>query len=230
MTAGDPLKLLKNVPFLSKIKPAQLKEIADISKIHVFKKKTLVFSKSEAADHMFIVVSGRIKIFTFSESRLRKTFAYLTAGQFFGEMALLGTQPRSASAEAIEESRLLVISRRDFNKLLLHNPDLTYYLLHAVADRLRRSNQEVENLLFKNVLGRVSRVLCDLAKGSATPAGHGLLLKEAFTHQELADLVGTAREPLTRGLAKLRRLDLVDVREGRFFIKDPKKLAALAGD
>lgn len=225
----DPLKLLKKVPFLSKVKPRYLKSIVDISRIKTYPKKSLIFSKAEAASTMFIVVSGRVKIFTVSGSRLRKTFAYLSAGQFFGEMALLGTEPRSASAEALEESRLLVIGKKDFNNLLLSNPPLTYYLLLSVAARLRRCNEEVENLLFRNVLGRIAKVFCNLAAGGSVPAGSGLLLKDAFTHQELADLVGTAREPLTRGLAQLRRLDLIGAKNGRFLLKDPRKLAELCG-
>lgn len=224
-----PSSLLKKVPFLSSIKPEHLKSIVDISKIRVFPARSMVFSKSEAAEHMFIVVSGRVKIFVDSSARMRKTFAYLTEGQFFGEMALLGGEPRSASAQAMVESKLLVISKADFKRLLISDPALTYFLLCSVAGRLRRCNLEVEGFLFRNVLGRAAKTLQELASSGGEAKDGGSHLREIYTHQELADLVGTAREPLTRALASLKRLDILQIKDGRFLIRDMNKLAEIAG-
>lgn len=220
------LKILRKIPLLSQLTSRDLKEVYKISRISEYGPGERIFSKSEAAQQMFIVLSGRVKIFTISPGRKRKTFAYLQPGDFFGEMALLEGKTRSASADAVTYSRLLVIRKLDFKRLLASDPDLTYYLLRTVCERLRRTNEEMESLLFQNILGRVAKTLCNLSK-RGEKLDEGLILSEPYTQQELADIVGTTREPLTRALTTLRRAQYIDTRGGRYWIKNPVKLEAL---
>jgi CRP/FNR family transcriptional regulator, cyclic AMP receptor protein len=223
-------RLLKKIPFLSALSPSHLREVYRLAEDVTVASGQPVFAKREGADAMFIVLSGRIKIFTHSAAKKRKTFAYLTEGEFFGEMALVEQSGRTASAQAVEPSRLLVIRKRDFQRLLERDPKLSLYLLRTVCERLRRANEEIEGLLFRNILGRVAKAMLELGKASGEPRDGGLVLKEKFTQQELADLVGTTREPLTRALSSLRRAGLVEQREGRYAIPSPEKLAGLCAD
>jgi CRP/FNR family transcriptional regulator, cyclic AMP receptor protein len=220
-------RFLKNVPFLSALPKKDLERIYKIAKTREFRPGEPIFTKAEAAEHMFVVLSGRVKIFTHSSGKKRKTFAYLLPGEFFGEMALLEGKTRSASAQAVDPSRILLIGKAEFKRLLISDPDLTYYLLRTVSERLRRANEEIEDLLFRNILGRVSKALFDLGRRHGKAEGPSVTLGDKYTHQELADLVGTTREPLTRALSTLRRANLIDVRDGRYLIKDAAKLGAL---
>jgi CRP-like cAMP-binding protein len=220
------LKVLRNIPFLRRLSTKELKEIYKISKIREYGPGEAIFGKSSPADRMFIVLSGRVKIFTYSGGKKRKTFAYLEEGDFFGEMALLEGKPRSAAAQAVSYSRLLVVASSDFNRLLVKRPELSLYLLRTVSERLRRANAEIESLLFQNILGRVAKTLCELARRGTAKNG-GVYLSEGYTQQELADLVGTTREPLTRAVSTLRRANLVDFRDNRYLIPDLEKLRAL---
>jgi len=221
------ITFLRKIPILSTLSPKDLKEVYRIAQTRKFEEGEAIFSKAESARHMFIVVEGRVKIFTHSSSKKSKTFAYLLPGDFFGEMGLVDGKTRSASAVAVVDSKLLMISKSDFKQLLLSDPDLTYYLLRTVSDRLRHANDEIESLLFRNVLGRVSKVLFDLSRTTGKKFRGGALLRDHYTHQELADLVGTTREPLTRALSTLRRADLIALRHGYYFIKDTNKLGAI---
>ena len=219
---------LKKIPFLSALTPKHLREVYRIGRELEVSPDEPVFRKREGADAVFVVLSGRIKIFSRSPSKKSKTFAYLKSGDFFGEMSLVEDVTRTASATAVEPSRLLVIRKNDFKRLLAKDPNLAYYLLKTVCERLRLANEEIEGLLFRNILGRVSKTMMDLAKKSGQPwNGGGLMLKERYTQQELADLVGTTREPLTRALSSLRRAGLVAHQDGRYAIPDPVKLGAL---
>lgn len=220
------LKILRKIPFLRQFKDKDLREIYKISRVREYGPGELIFAKADAANQMFVVLSGRVKIFSHSGAKKRKTFAYLDAGDFFGEMALLEGDSRSASAEAVSYARLLVITKADFRRLLAADPNLTYYLLCTVSKRLRQANEAMEDLLFKNILGRVAKTLWQLGRRGERRGG-GILLGEAYTQQELADLVGTTREPLTRALSSLKRAQLVEMREGRYFIKDPAKIEAI---
>lgn len=219
-------KLLRRIPFFRSIGLKDLKKVYKLSRIHDYGPGEAIFTKSEIGNHMFIVLSGRVKIFSPSRGKKRKTFAYLDPGGFFGEMALLEGKTRTASAEAVKYTRLLVIGKADFKRLLVSDPSLTFYLLRKVCQRLRRADAEIEGLLFRNVLGRVSKTLHDLSKNGERFRS-GVLLQEHYTQQELADLVGTSREPLTRALSSLRRAQILDVHHGRYFIKNPSKLETL---
>jgi len=219
---------LKKIPLLKNLGAGELKRIKAIAKIQEFPAGSIIIKKADAAQHMFLVLSGRIKIFCYSNARKRKTFAYLGPGDFFGEMAVIVDADRSASAEAVATCRLVIIRKPDFRKLLLSDAKLCFNLLRAVSDRLRRADEEIENLLFRNILGRVAKTLFDLARGSGSKKHKGgLLLQQKYTHQELADLVGTTREPLSRALAMLRRGELIDTHNGCFLIVEPKKFQNL---
>ena len=220
------IKFLRKVPLLKPLPERDLKEIYKISRIREYGPGETIFAKFTKADQMFVVLEGRVKIFTRSGGKKRKTFAYLRAGDFFGEMALLAGATRSAAADAVEHTKLLVIENRDFQRLISGHKDLPLYLLRAVSERLRQANEEIEGLLFRNVLGRVAKTLNDLAR-RGEKHGSGVLLGERYTQQELADLVGTTREPLTRAVSALRRAQLVEMLGERYLIKDPQKLQAL---
>jgi CRP-like cAMP-binding protein len=220
------LKLLRKIPFLGQLQPKDLREIHKISRIKEYGPGETIFTKAQSANQMFVVLSGRVKIFTHSGGKKRKTFAYLDAGDFFGEMALLEGKTRSASAEAVSYARLLVITQAEFRKLLMGDPQMTLYLLRTVCTRLRKANEAIEGMLFRNILGRVAQALSDLARRGRKTGG-GIELSEHYTQQELADLVGTTREPLTRALSTLRRVQLIETTNGQIFIKDPVKLSAL---
>lgn len=225
-------KLLKRIPFLSALSPAHLREVYRLAREIDVPAGAPVFAKRQDADAMFIVLSGRVKIYTDSAGRKRKTFAYLTEGEFFGEMALVEGLPRTASAQAVEDSRLMLIYKKDFERLLVSDPRLSLYLLKTLCARLRHANEEIEGMLFRNVLGRVAKVVLELAQRSGEPWNSGgRALTRKFTQQELADLVGTTREPLTRALSSLRRAGLVaTTADGRYAVPATDKLAGLCAD
>ena len=220
------LRLLRKIPFLHALTLLELRRIVRIAREHDFDTGDTIFSKTESGSKMFVVISGRVRIFTRSHGKKRKTFAYLSPGEFFGEMALVDGHTRSASAEAVEPSKLMVINKADFKRLLINDPKLTFYLLRTVSERLRQANEEIESLLFRNMLGRVSNTLAALARRGRKFRG-GVLLREHYTQQELADLVGTTREPFTRAVSTLRRAHLVDMHHGLYFIRNLDKLSGL---
>ncbi|MCX5794350.1 MAG: Crp/Fnr family transcriptional regulator [Elusimicrobia bacterium] len=219
------LKLLRRIAFLKALPPAELKRIARIATEQDFRAGETIFSKAESGSRMFVVISGRVRIFT-SYAKKHKTFAYLAPGDLFGEMALVDGHTRSASARAVEDSRLVVIQKSDFKGLLISDPRLCFFLLRTVSERLRQANEEIENLLFRNMLGRVSGALNALVRRGRKFRG-GVLLKDQHTQQELADMVGTTREPLSRAISILRRAQILDMHHGRYFIRSPRRLSEL---
>jgi CRP/FNR family transcriptional regulator len=219
---------LKSIPLLRDLPPADLRSVAAIAREREYPSGAMVFSRSEAPTTLYLVLSGRVKIFSYSTTRKRKTFAYLGPGDFFGELGIITGSGRSASAQAVADSRMLLISGRDFRALVLSKPRLCFNLLKAVSERLLRADEEIESLLFRNILGRVAKVLCDLSSARRKPRPGPVRVAQHYTHQELADLVGTTREPLSRALGTLRRAGIVEMRHGEILVCDSTRLRDLA--
>lgn len=212
---------------LSTLPKRHLRRIRALALTRDFEAGQQIVGKGDTAHHIFFVVSGQVKIFCQSSARKRKTFAYFGPGDIFGEMGVLLDTSRSASAVAVERSRLLILNNKDFRRFLLSDPGVMLKLLKTVAERLRFADEEIESLLFRNILGRVSKAVHDLGCHHGVLHRRGLVLRQHYTHQELADLVGTTREPLSRALATLRRAGLVEMEAGHIRIPNPKKLESL---
>ena len=218
-------KILGKVCFLQALKPKELKCILAIAKIKRYKSGDLVFEKADIGNNFFIVKSGRIKIFTSIGPEKKKTFAFLKRYDFFGEMSLLGGKVRSASAQAAEDSELIVISKKNFKDLIRHSPDFTLKLLYTLANRLNKCDKEVESMLFHNILGRLADAILDLAKNN-----HSREIKLTIDQNELAEYMGTTRVPVCRAINTLKRSGVIKYRRGELVVLNMDKLRSISGN
>ena len=173
--------------------------------------------------------SGRIKIFSAVGPQKRKTFAYLKKGDFFGEMSLLGGKVRSASAQAMEESELLVISKSNFRELILQNPDFTLKLLHTLVARLIQCDKELESMMFHNILGRLADAIIALT-GTRRSTNIPKTVTIAIDQNELAEYMGTTRVPVCRAINTLKRSGIIDYKRGNLSVLHMAKLRAISGN
>jgi CRP-like cAMP-binding protein len=185
----------------------------------------MIFSKDSAGQCLFVLVSGRVKIYSAVGGR-SKTFALLDPGNFFGEMALLGEPVRSASARALMDTELLVLQRRDFQRFLKEDPRLTETVLRTLCDRLRKADQEIETLSFQNVLGRTASTIFDLLDKYGKKAPGGRIIDASIPQQDLADMIGTAREIVSRALARFKKMGAVslDRATGKILVLNEQQL------
>jgi len=216
-------KILQNVSFFSHLREPELQRILSISLVKKYSPGELIFTKEQTGNHLFVVRSGSVKIYTGTGPKRRKTLAYLGQGDFFGEMALLGGKTRSASAQAITETELIVINREIFKKLIFTDKEFTMKILYTLSERLRKADKELESMLFQNILGRLVRTLVALSGNK-----HQTPITLALSRQELADCVGTTREPLSRAISILRKGGLVDSRNKHLIIKNLERLKAIS--
>lgn len=223
----DRYKYLKNIYFLRNLNRNKLKKIVDASKIIKVNKRQLVFSESQRGKNLYVVLNGKIKIFITSPTGQRKTFTYLGKGDFFGEMALLDQKVRSASAIAVEDTELMTISSSTFKSLLVKYPKITIEILKTLSQRLRRTDKEIEELSFQNVLGRVCSRLLDFSMRYGEKTHLGTKIKMKLTIQELADLVATSREVVSRVVKSLQKTGLIKIFRRNFIITNREKLLKL---
>jgi CRP/FNR family transcriptional regulator len=223
MTATLPF--LKAVPLFKGLPAQDLAAVARIARREEAAKGQTLFTNASRGDTLYIVAKGAVKIFAKSGTGKTKTFAYLGPRDFFGEMALLGAGVRSAAAMALEASTLFTLRRADFEALLKRRPQLSLPLLRTLCDRLARANQEIASFTFNSVLGRTAQILINLSGQYGRKTSRGMLIDKEFSHKELADMAGTAREMVSRVLSRFVRAGCIAAEGRRIVLTDAKKLS-----
>ncbi|MEF3280097.1 MAG: Crp/Fnr family transcriptional regulator [Elusimicrobiota bacterium] len=213
--------LFRKVNIFSNFSDSEFKKISKILKIKKVKKGKIVFNKNEIGNSFFIVKSGKIKIFT-NASHKKKVYSILGEGEFFGELALLGIKYRTASAQAEEDSELFSISSKDFQKYILKNKNFILKLLYNLAYRLKKADEEIEGLIFKNIFGRVAKEIFELSKKEK-------MGKIYITQKKLAENLGTTRIPVNRVLQKMKEKGIIDTSRERITIIDVDKIRSISG-
>jgi len=173
---------------------------------------------------LFVIESGRVKVSLAGADGREITLATLAGGDFFGEMAVLDGQPRSATCTALDDTTLLVGSREAFRTTLEANPQMAINLLSIMSRRLRLANDLIESLSFLDVQGRVARMLLEAAERDGEETTEGVAIPLPYTRQELANLVGTSRETLTRVLKNFERLGYLKLQRRRALIVNEPRL------
>lgn len=219
----NKLKYLKKVTFFSEFSKHDLALLGKISSQEAHAEGHTIFSEDDPGDRLYIVMRGSVKIFTTSGKR-KKILAYLEKNEFFGEMALLDMEPRSASSVAVEDCELIVIKKKDFKRLLEKYPRLSFKVMRTLSKRLRQADRQIESLAFANVLGRIAEALLSLASRYGQPVSDGIRIKRPVSHKELAELTGTGREVVSRILNRFKRLDCIKYHNKHLVVTDQNKL------
>jgi CRP-like cAMP-binding protein len=218
--------IIKSVPLFRNLSPVQINMIEKVARIEKMKKNSFIFYQNDKGSTLFIVLSGMVRIQYKSSDGRVKTFAMLSEGEFFGEMAILTESSRSASAEAIVETDVMLIEKEGFMELLKKDAAFCIEILKVVCARLETADRQIETLTFKNLPGRVAGQMFELAKKYGKKQDGGILIDIRITHQELADMVGTNRESISKIIAQFKAENSLDVKGHLFFISDAEKLAS----
>jgi CRP-like cAMP-binding protein len=198
----DVVDSLRAIPLFRRVSESDLEELATHLIERRFPKNATVVEEGLPGDYMYVIREGRVKVTKASEDGREKIMNFLEAGAFFGDMALLGDETRSASVKTLEESLLLALSRRDFIDLLRQSPDLALAVIEELANRLRETNEQARSLSFQGVEERTRNLFERIARPEES--GGDKLMTPALTHQQIADMVGTSRETVTRAIKQLK--------------------------
>jgi CRP/FNR family transcriptional regulator, cyclic AMP receptor protein len=216
----DEQELLRTVPIFSELSDADIASLARLTSRRSCPKDTVVFFENEEGDSFFIIVDGRIKVTILGDDGREVILSVLGRGDFFGEMALLDNEPRSATAIAVEDTELLSLHRNDFQGVLTDNRSIMSALIKILTARLRRANHQISTLALLDVYGRVARVIVDTARDEGKRLKDGRIAFRRATHQEIANRIGTTRETVTRMLKDLERQGLIHI-DGKEVVVQP---------
>lgn len=214
LAPGDLAALLAGIPLFGALDQADLAELAArFQRRSVPAGRTLFFQGDRGAE-LFLLMSGSVRIVLAHPAGRDVTLALLSAGEFFGDMALLDGHPRSASAITVEACEVLVLHQADFYAVLDRSPGSVRRLLAFLSERLRRANERLQDVSLLTLRQRLAGLLRELALRHGESTEVGVLLPREINHRFLAETLSTSRESVTRDLAEFRRHGLV-AQEGR---------------
>jgi CRP/FNR family transcriptional regulator len=218
------IEQVKRILYFQDLEPRTLERI----RIAMFEvqagKGQLLFSEGEPAEAMYGVRSGQVKIFKLSPDGREQVLRIVGTGECFNEVPIFDGEPNPANAQALESTRLWGIRRTDMQRLLQEDPAVAFGFLKAFAGKLRYFTRKVEDLSFRSVTSRVAKFLLEMAEDDDSGA---LRLPPRFTQQEMANVVGTAREMIGRAFKVLEKEGAIKMDRHRVVIVSRAALARL---
>ena len=193
--------VVRNAPLFSALDDESAAALrASMTVVRVMKGDTL-FKEGDDGDRLYVVVDGKLKLGTSSGDGRENLLSILGPGEMFGELSLFDPGPRTATATAVTDAKLLALATDQVMGLVTRHPQVSLQLLGRLAQRLRRTNEVLADLVFSDVPGRVAKALIDLGTRFGVQKDDGLHVNHDLTQEELAQLVGASRETVNKALA-----------------------------
>lgn len=212
------IELLQGIPLFAGLPSGQLQSIADKCSTRTFKAGTILFRENEIGTTFYLVLSGAIKIYTTNKHGEDKIMSILAVGDSFGELALLDGKPRSATAQAIEDTKVLSLAAKPFQLLLKEHFDINLNILKQLSARLRETNQQVQDLTYMDARQRVVKNLSKLANDHGTRSGTIIRIQLRLNYNELSQLAGVPKALVFEVLQELQSKRILTVAGDQFLL------------
>ncbi|MEQ1546347.1 Crp/Fnr family transcriptional regulator [Methyloglobulus sp.] len=192
---------LKKIPFLSQLSDEVLITLAERAKSAKYPKQTMIVSEGDESSSLYIIISGKVRVFSSDDKSKEVTLLIQEQGSYFGEIALLSDQLRSASVVTLEKTVCAVISKSDFIHWLLNYPDVAVILLGVLSEKIKQLTGKLREMALSNVYERTIKALHELA----IIEGDISVIHNRPTQQELASMVGASREMINKVMHELTK-------------------------
>ncbi len=221
-------RLLANVSLFSSLDDRELDELLKATSTRHLDEGEILFRKGDPGRQLYGVVEGRLKIYSGGAEGKEIVFGLSDPGDVTGEIALLDSEPRSATVVAPKPSELLTLDRRDFLPFLERHPKVAIRLAELLAERLRRLSELTEDSVLLALRARLAKKLVALARNYGRQTDEGTLIDMKLPQQALGDMVGTTRESINKQLRSWTQMGLVKSSAGYITVRDPDELENLA--
>jgi CRP/FNR family cyclic AMP-dependent transcriptional regulator len=201
--------LFRKLSLFAELDDRELASIAGVARTRRYNKDDVIFHEDESGDVFCVIREGKVKITMISPEGKEIILSMMGPGDFFGEMALLDDEPRSATVVATESLEVVTIWRTDFLEIMKDNFSITRKIMAELSRRVRRMSNRIESLATMDVYGRLARFFLDLATQQGKLLDNGYVAVTRPTHQAIANTIGTSRETVSRLIHELMRQNLL---------------------
>jgi CRP/FNR family transcriptional regulator, cyclic AMP receptor protein len=229
MRTDAAVALLRRTRLFAELREETLRALADRSIERSFPRHGRLFYQGDPGSALFVLASGLVKVVVTSEEGEEMVLVTLGPGEAFGELSIVDGGPRSASAEALEPTVALMITREVLLDLATRDPGLTDALLRTLGALLRRLTEQASDLVFLDLPGRMAKLLAGLAAEHGSATADGIELDASLTQTDLAGMVGASRQSVNQILQGFARRGYLQVRGRRIVIHRLDLLRRRAG-
>jgi len=218
------IDIIKKIPIFADLEPRELEKVSKIYISRQYKKGQIIFFEGEPGEAVYFVKEGKIKIYKADDEGREYILHIFGPGNIFAETVLFGSDPYPANAEAVEDSVIGLIKNRDLEELLKKNTDIAFKIIKVLSKRLRESQENIKNLVFRDTYDRTACALHKMALEHGIKTTNGIEVEMPITRSELASIVGTSRETVTRMLSEMKRKGIIDMDRQKIIIKNERAL------
>jgi CRP/FNR family transcriptional regulator, cyclic AMP receptor protein len=218
----DKLTLIRNHPLFRHLGAATLEQLAARMIKKAVRRGAVIFAKGDPGVGLIGVMRGSVKISVMAADGREAVFNIVNAGEIFGEMALLDGRPRSADATAMADCDLVSMDRGTFIATLRGEPDGLLKVIEFLCARLRRTNEQVQDVMFLNAPARLAKTLLQLADKQER--------KAKITQRDISQIIGLSREMTNKQLRIWERANWVKLERGGVVLVQPRQLEKIAAE
>jgi CRP/FNR family transcriptional regulator len=211
-------EFIRKVPLFATLSESEFQSIEHIFVIREYRENQVIFVEEETGRYMYIVLAGKIKVTKSTSDGRESILAIHQAGDFFGEMSLLDGKTSPATVSAMEDCRIASISSGDFQRYLMRNEKVLQQIIQVLCARVRQGWAQVQSLSYGTAESRIRLGIQQLARKHGVHDARGTIIDLKITHQELAEMVGTSRETVTRTLASLQKQGAIQLEHRRIVV------------
>ena len=186
-----------------------------------FAAKDMIFAPGEPDDQVYFLLEGTVRLYKIYGEYKEATVALLTDGDVFGELSFQETSRQNAFAEAVTDARVAVVRKSVLNEVIKRHPEFALKLISSFSERLRQSDETIESLLDREVSARLAKLLSHLGERFGEPDGSATVLKMRLTHQDLANMIFSTREAVSKEMSEFQRAGLIETRNHRIVVNRP---------
>jgi CRP-like cAMP-binding protein len=223
----DKLAPLRNHPLFREFPPAIVEQLGTYMTRRSVRRGAIIFAKGDPGTGLMAVLWGSVKISVTTSEGHEAVLNMINPGQAFGEIALLDGRPRTADAVAMTDCELMVIDRRDFIPLLRREPDVALKCIEILCARIRRTSEQVEDLMYVSFPVRLAKALLQLTGGVEASASQR---KVRITQRELSNIIGMSREGTNKQLRAWEERKWVRLERGGIALINVEALVKLTGE
>ncbi|MEQ1739221.1 MAG: Crp/Fnr family transcriptional regulator [Methyloglobulus sp.] len=205
---------LKKIPFLSDLSDEALIALAEKAKPAKFPKQATIIMEGDETSSLYIMLSGKVRVFSSDDKSKEITLLIQEPGSYFGELALLTDEPRSASVVTLETTTCGVISKSDFINWLRGHPDVAIALLGVLSKKIRQLTDKVRLMALSNVYERTVKAL----QAMVVVEGNVSIIHNRPTQQDLASMVGASREMVNKIMHELTKGGYIEIQDKALII------------
>jgi len=213
----EQMDILKRVPLFSELNHDELTRLSEITTERTVNKKQIVFMEGEKREAVFFIRTGVVKIFRVDENGNEQVINLLQNGEMFPHIGFFDEGPYPSTAQAMEETHLLVIRVDDFNELLITYPRIAIKVMKIMGQRITQLANRIQEFISEDVAHRIIHTLLRLAENNVME-DRSATIEIPITNQDLANMVGTTRETINRIFNQLKKEGMIETSRKRIHI------------